>query len=70
MKYVIGQDLGTTCIKALVFDETGRICAESSRDDALITPRKGWWEPRCPPSDASERGSHPRGGGRFRREGK
>ena len=44
MKYVIGLDLGTTCIKALVFDETGRICAESSRDDALITPRKGWVE--------------------------
>lgn len=44
MQYVIGLDLGTTCIKALVFDEEGCIRAEASRDDNLITPRKGWAE--------------------------
>lgn len=44
MKYVIGLDLGTTCVKALLFDEFGSICAQASRDDALITPKKGWVE--------------------------
>ncbi|MDL2218249.1 hypothetical protein LJC27_06280 [Christensenellaceae bacterium OttesenSCG-928-M15] len=44
MKYVIGLDLGTTCVKALLFDENGNILAQASRDDALIIPQKGWAE--------------------------
>lgn len=44
MKYVIGLDLGTTCIKALLFDENCQILAQASRDDALITPERGYVE--------------------------
>jgi len=36
MRYVIGLDLGTTCVKALLFDETGRIVSSSSEDDTLF----------------------------------
>lgn len=44
MKYIIGLDLGTTAIKALLFDENAKICGQASREDRLITPRKGWVE--------------------------
>jgi len=44
MCYVIGLDLGTTCIKALILDETGRILSSASRDDKLLTPHRGWAE--------------------------
>ena len=38
----IGLDAGTSGIKALAFDEEGRILAAACQDYPLITPRDGW----------------------------
>ncbi|MBN1836685.1 MAG: hypothetical protein JW820_12595 [Spirochaetales bacterium] len=38
MKYVLGADLGTTAIKAALFDEQGRTVATSTREYSLNTP--------------------------------
>ena len=35
MRHVIGLDLGTTCVKALLFDETGSILGSSSAYDEV-----------------------------------
>ncbi len=40
----IGLDAGTSGIKALAFDEEGRILAAACQDYPLITPRDGWAE--------------------------
>lgn len=40
----IGLDAGTSGIKALAFDEEGRILASAHQDYPLITPRDGWAE--------------------------
>lgn len=40
----IGLDAGTSGIKALSFDEEGRILASAYQDYPLITPRDGWAE--------------------------
>ena len=44
MQYIIGLDLGTTCVKALLFDENGCILSDASEDDELFTPHQGWVE--------------------------
>ena len=44
MRYVIGLDVGTTCVKALLFDETGNIVSSAKYDDELFTPCQGWAE--------------------------
>ena len=44
MQYIIGLDLGTTCVKALLFDENGEIISSVSADDELFTPKPGWAE--------------------------
>jgi len=44
MNYVIGLDLGTTCVKAMLFDEKGNIVSSAGADDELFTPRQGWAE--------------------------
>ena len=44
MKYFLGIDAGTSGIKALVLDETGRVCGSGYRECDLITPRFGWVE--------------------------
>lgn len=38
----IGIDLGTSAVKLLLMDETGKILAEESRDYPLEFPRQGW----------------------------
>lgn len=38
MRYVLGIDLGTTAVKAAVFDEDGRICGSQTREYPLLTP--------------------------------
>jgi xylulokinase len=37
-RYLLGIDLGTTALKAVVFDETGREMAQASVEYALLTP--------------------------------
>lgn len=44
MQYIIGLDLGTTCVKALLCDESGRIQSVASEDDVLLMPRQSWVE--------------------------
>ena len=38
MGYILGIDLGTTAIKAAVFDENGRICGSRTHEYTLLTP--------------------------------
>lgn len=44
MKYILGVDLGTTAIKAAVFDETGRECGSKTVEYTLLTPSPGMAE--------------------------
>jgi sugar (pentulose or hexulose) kinase len=44
MKYILGVDLGTTAIKAAVFDETGKECGSKTVEYTLLTPYPGWAE--------------------------
>lgn len=41
MKYVLGVDLGTTAIKAAVFDENGRLRGSHTCEYTLLTPSPG-----------------------------
>jgi xylulokinase len=42
--YYIGIDLGTSAVKLLLMDETGRIANIVSREYPLSFPRPGWSE--------------------------
>lgn len=44
MRYILGVDLGTTAIKAAVFDETGKECGNKTVEYTLQTPKPGWVE--------------------------
>ncbi|WP_214756303.1 MULTISPECIES: xylulokinase [unclassified Exiguobacterium] len=44
MKYVIGIDLGTSAVKAILVDQNGQICGEASRAYPLIQEREGYSE--------------------------
>ncbi|MFC5651876.1 xylulokinase [Paenibacillus solisilvae] len=46
MSYVIGIDLGTSAVKALLLDRSGAIIAEASRDYPLFHEHSGWSEQR------------------------
>ena len=46
MSYVIGIDLGTSAVKALLLDRSGSIIAEASRDYPLFHEHSGWSEQR------------------------
>jgi sugar (pentulose or hexulose) kinase len=39
---LLGIDVGTTAVKALVIDEGGRVLGEAGREYVLSTPREGW----------------------------
>jgi xylulokinase len=41
---LLGLDLGTTLIKAVIFDTNGRIIASSEREVEVIYPKPGWAE--------------------------
>ena len=55
MRKVIGVDIGTTGVKALLFNEDGSIVGEASREQALSYPESGfveqdpaaWYEVPC-----------------------
>lgn len=42
--YLLGIDIGTTAVKAVLVDPAGRILADSSRPNTLRSPRPGWAE--------------------------
>jgi xylulokinase len=44
MGYVIGIDLGTSAVKALLVDRSGRVCGEASRPYPLLQERAGYNE--------------------------
>ncbi|GIP20603.1 xylulokinase [Paenibacillus sp. J22TS3] len=44
MEYVIGIDLGTSSVKALLVDQKGRICGEAAESYPLIQLRSGYSE--------------------------
>ena len=46
MKYVIGVDLGTSSVKALLVDREGRIAGEATREYPLLQERSGYSEQR------------------------
>ncbi len=44
MKYVLGIDLGTSGVKTVLFDASGRQSCEASEEYPLYQPRNGWAE--------------------------
>ncbi|GGA40300.1 xylulokinase [Paenibacillus physcomitrellae] len=44
MEYVIGIDLGTSSVKALLVNREGKVCGEASESYPLITPKSGYSE--------------------------
>ncbi|MEK3882811.1 xylulokinase [Paenibacillus sp. PL2-23] len=47
MSYVIGIDLGTSAVKALLVNRDGNVAAEASRSYPLFHERSGWSEQRA-----------------------
>lgn len=46
MNYVLGIDLGTSSLKGILMDETGRVICEKSSDYGIDTPANGYSEQR------------------------
>ncbi|MFP3417826.1 MULTISPECIES: xylulokinase [Bacillus] len=44
MKYVMGIDLGTSGVKAILVDESGKVCCEASKPYRLIQDKPGYCE--------------------------
>jgi len=44
MAYLLGSDIGTTGVKTLLIDETGRVLARAIREYPLSTPKPNWSE--------------------------
>src|SRR5512146_766970 len=44
MKYLLGIDVSTTGVKALVIDQTGKVVASATTEQPLSTPRPLWSE--------------------------
>ena len=44
MRYILGVDIGTSGTKTVLFDETGKRIASSSREYPLYQPHNGWAE--------------------------
>ena len=44
MPYVIGIDLGTSAVKALLVDRSGSVAGEASRSYPLFHEHSGWSE--------------------------
>ena len=42
--YYIGIDLGTSAVKLLLMEESGKICNIVSREYSLFFPHPGWSE--------------------------
>lgn len=46
MNYYLGIDLGTSAVKCILIDETGKVSATTSQDYPILQPRPGWVEQR------------------------
>ncbi len=44
MRYVVGLDLGTSSLKAVLLDERGAVAASATRSYTIQNPRAGWAE--------------------------
>lgn len=44
MKYVMGIDLGTSGVKAILVDENGKVCGEATKPYRLIQHKPGYCE--------------------------
>ncbi len=44
MAYLLGIDLGTSSVKAVIIDETGRLLSVGAQEYATLTPQPGWVE--------------------------
>src|SRR5690349_17220024 len=44
MRYVLGIDLGTSSVKALLLREDGAVAATATQGYPIATPRSGWAE--------------------------
>ena len=44
MRYILSLDAGTTSVRAIIFDEDGRICALAQKEIRQIFPKPGWVE--------------------------
>ena len=42
MAYVLGLDLGTSSLKGLLFNETGKLVGEAIADHPLASPKPGF----------------------------
>lgn len=43
-RYILGIDIGTTSVKALLISESGALAAEGKADHDLISAHPGWAE--------------------------
>src|SRR6202012_2760212 len=43
-KYILSLDAGTTSVRAIIFDEAGRMCAMAQKEIRQIYPQPGWVE--------------------------
>ena len=43
----LGVDLGTSSMKVLLVDQTGKVCKTASRSYPLEFPQPGWSLPQC-----------------------
>ena len=41
-RYILGIDIGTTSVKALLISESGALAAEGKADHDLISAHPGW----------------------------
>ena len=44
MRYLIGIDKGTSMVKSVVFDETGKAVGSADERVTILSPRPGWHE--------------------------
>ena len=44
MRYLIGIDKGTSMVKSVVFDETGKAVGAAEERVAVLSPHAGWHE--------------------------
>jgi xylulokinase len=55
MSYLLGIDLGTSAVKAVIIDELGHVCGVGSREYPIYAPQSGfaeqdpedWWRAAC-----------------------
>ena len=54
-RYILGIDIGTTSVKALLISESGALAAEGKADHDLISAHPGWAEENAQHHSAERR---------------